>query len=192
MARKFSDEDLMDLLRQGKNQSECARILGVRDSAVSRRLSRINMAVSKDIGLFSARRIVDRHLSTSDQTEAMQRQIRDLLEMINVVVHGEHLPEYWSCRQKLARLVTGKGNLATLLSSLQSELRKLLEFDFSIKRELYSLKQVKDFQETVLEAIAEADPDTAERVRRKLVEINAVHSVLDFDANRNGDNRAIA
>lgn len=181
MARKFEDSELMDLLRQGKTQTECAKILGVGEAAISKRRKKIDMAVSRDIGLFSARRIVDNHLTTTDQTEAMKRQIRDLLEMVNVVVNGEHLPEYWICKQKLSRLVSGKGSLANLLSSLQSELRKLLEFDFNIQRELYSLKQVQEFQETVLSEINNADPETARRIKRRLVEINAVRSALDFD-----------
>lgn len=185
MARKFTDEELMDLIRQGKTQSECAQILGVNESSISKRRKRINFAVSRDIGLFSARRIVDTHLSTTDQTDALKRQIRDLLEQVNIVVHGEHLPEFWQAKQKLARLVSGKGNLASLLASLQSELRKLLEFDFNIQREMYSLKQVQEFQQAVLEAIRDADPSTADRVRRKLVEVNAVHSVLDFEQPRN-------
>ncbi len=181
MARKFSDEELMDLIRQGKNQAECARILGVGEPAISKRLRRINVAVSKDIGLFSANRIVRTHMSTTVQTEAMQHQVRELLELINVVVNGEHLPEYWTAKQKISRLVSGKGSPASLLTALLAELRKLLEFDFNIQRELYSLKQVQNFQEVILEEIEKTDPETARRIKARLVEVHAVRSVLEYD-----------
>lgn len=182
MARKFEDEELMDLLRQGKTQSECARILGVGEAAISKRKKRIDMAVSRDIGLFSARRIVANHISINDINEGIKRQAAQVLELINTVMNGEHLGmEYWSAKQKLARLIPSKGGIGNLMTAQQSELRKVAEFELNIQEKLYNVKKVEEFQRVVLETIEELDEDAAFKIKTRLVELNAVRDVLDYD-----------
>ena len=182
MARKFEDEELMDLLRQGKTQSECARILGVGEAAISKRKKRIDMAVSRDIGLFSARRIVENHISIHDINEGIKRQAAQVLELINTVMNGEHLgQDYWVAKQKVARLIPSKGGIGNLMTAQQAELRKVAEFELNIQEKIYNVKKVEEFQRVVLETIEELDPDTAYRIKSKLVELNAVRDILDYD-----------
>lgn len=182
MARKFEDEELMDLLRQGKTQSECARILGVGEAAISKRKKRIDMAVSRDIGLFSARRIVENHISINDINEGIKRQAAQVLEMINTVMNGEHLgQDYWLAKQRLARLIPAKGGIGNLMTAQQSELRKVAEFELNIQDKMFNIRKVEEFQRVVLETIEEADPEVARRIKLKLVEMNAVRDVLDYD-----------
>lgn len=182
MARKFEDEELMDLLRQGKTQSECARIFGVGEAAISKRKKRIDMAVSRDIGLFSARRIVENHISINDINEGIKRQAVQVLELINTVMNGEHLGmDYWTAKQKVARLIPSKGGIGNLMTAQQSELRKVAEFELNIQEKLYSVKKVEEFQRVVLEKIEELHPDTAYQIKVALVELNAVRDVLDYN-----------
>ena len=183
MARKFEDEELMDLLRQGKTQSECARILGVGEAAISKRKKRIDMAVSRDIGLFSARRIVKSHLTIEDLIVGIERQATQVLELMNTVMNGDHLgKEYWDAKQKLARLIPSKGGIGNLMTAQQAELRKALEFRVSIQEKLYNIKKVEHFQNAVLEKINSLNPDAAHEIKLALIEMNAVRDVLDYDA----------
>lgn len=182
MARKFEDEELMDLLRQGKTQSECARILGVGEAAISKRKKRIDMAVSRDIGLFSARRIVENYISIHDINEGIKRQAAQVLELINTVMNGEHLGlDYWNAKQKLARLIPAKGGIGNLMTAQQAELLKVAKFELDIQEKLCNVKKVEEFQRVVLETIEEMDDETAYRIKSKLVELNAVRDVLDYD-----------
>ncbi len=182
MARKFEDEELMDLLRQGKTQSDCARILGVGEAAISKRKKKIDMAVSRDIGLFSARRIVENHISINDINEGIKRQAAQVLEMINTVMNGEHLgQDYWLAKQRLARLIPAKGGIGNLMTAQQSELRKVAEFELNIQDKMFNIRKVEEFQRVVLETIEDADPEVARRIKLKLVEMNAVRDVLDYD-----------
>jgi len=181
MARKFEDEELLDLLRQGKTQSECARILGVGEAAISKRRKRMDVAMSKDIGLFSAGRLVERSMNINEINEGIKRQAAQVLELINVVINGEHLPTYWQARQKLARLIPSKGGVGNLMTAQQAELRKVAEFELNIQEKIFNIRKVEEFQRVVLETIEEIDPDVSRAIKRKLVEINAVRDVLDFD-----------
>lgn len=186
MGKQFTDQDLLKLIHeQGLTQKEAAARLGVSEGAVSKRLKKIQVAVNNNVALFSAPRILDRQISYMDQLEGLGRQARELLELVQIALYSEDgSKEYWDARYKLQRLTGPKGNLGQFLVQLQGELRKQLEFYFQIQREAYNLKQVKEFQETVLQEIQAIDPEVARRIVQRLVEINAAHSSLDFGLDR--------
>ena len=77
--------------------------------------------------------------------------------------------------------LAGKRDLLSFVVSMQGELRKQLEFDFNMRKEIYSLKQVEEFQRTVIEIIGEVSPETRAEITRRLVEVQATRSSLDFE-----------
>lgn len=184
MGKIFTDENIIDLVhKQGCTQKEAAARLGVSEAAVSKRLKKLQVAVNNNTALFAAPRLLDRQIGHMEQLEALGRQTRDLLELVQTALHGKG-PEYYNARDKLYRLMGPKGNLGTFLIQLQDQLRKQLDFYFQIQKEAYNLKQVQEFQETVLEEIKKIDPEVARRIVQRLVEINAAHSSLDFGLDR--------
>ena len=79
---KFTTEELLSLIKEGKTQAEAAAILGVSESAVSQRLKKKNVAVNRNVALFSAGRIIDRQLSTAHQLEIIRRPELKLVNFI--------------------------------------------------------------------------------------------------------------
>ncbi len=184
MAQRFTDEKLLELIhQQGKSQKEAAAELDVSEAAISKRLKKIRVVVNNNTALFNAPRLLDRQVGQMEQLEALSRQTRDLLQMIYTALHGEG-HDYWEARTKLGRLVGPKGNMAQFLVQLQDNLRKQLDFYFQIQKEAYNIKQIKEFQEVVMDEIKQLEPDAARRIVQRLVELNAAHSSLDFGLDR--------
>ncbi|WP_027179471.1 hypothetical protein [Maridesulfovibrio bastinii] len=179
---KIDQEMLIkQLVELGWKQSASADFFGVSQAAVSKAKKRIDLAVSKDVALFSAPKMISAKLSLADQLEALGKQCRELLEMVHVVLHGDQSSqEYRDCQSKLRRLAGSKRDLGGFLIQLQAELRKQLEFVFKMQSEIYSLKKVEEFQSIVLEEIQNAAPEVQQRIVARLTEINAARSALDF------------
>ena len=81
---------------------------------------------------------------------------------------------------RLKRLAGQKRDLLSFLVSLQGEIRKQLEFDFNMRKEIYNIRQVQDFQDVVLQEIKATAPEVAQRIVARLTEIQATRSSLDF------------
>lgn len=179
---KFTDEQLQALIQEGKSQKEAAQILGVSEGAVSKRLKRLHIAVNRQVALFSAPAVLQRQLSVAEQLDALGRQARELLELVHLVLHGDvyNDPKASDARRKLTRLAGKQNDLLTFLVKLQGELRKQLEFYFGMQKEIYSLKQVEDFQRVVLDEIQQCAPEVGQRIVARLTEIQATRSSLDF------------
>ncbi len=179
---KIDQEMLIkQLVELGWKQSASADFFSVSQAAVSKAKKRIDLAVSKDVALFSAPKMIDAKLSLADQLEALGKQCRELLEMVHVVLHGDLASqEYRDSQSKLRRLAGQKRDLGGFLIQLQAELRKQLEFVFKMQSEIYSLKKVEEFQSIVLEEIQNAAPEVQQRIVSRLTEINAARSALDF------------
>lgn len=179
---KIDHDVLIKLLVEcGVKQVAVADFFDVSQAAVSKAKKRIDLAVSKDIALFSAPKMISAKISLSDQLEALGKQCRELLEMVHVVLHGDPTSqEYRDCHSKLRRLAGANRDLGGFVIKLQAELRKQLEFVFKMQSEIYSLKKVEEFQSIVLEEIQRAAPEVQQRIVAKLTEINAARSALDF------------
>lgn len=191
MAR-FTDEELAERLRQGKSQKECADLYGVSESYVSKRKKKMQAAVSKDLSLFSATKVIDQHVSYMDQLHGLSKQAREILDMIHTILQvDQSSPEYRAVYSKLIRLVGSKGSFGSLLIGMQAELRKQIEYFTNLQKDLYNLKQIKAFQDVVLEEIQKTDQEVAQRIVKRLVEINAVRSSLDMGTGSDGDEEGI-
>lgn len=179
---KFTTDELLKLIQEGKSQREAAAILGVSEGAVSKRLKGVGVAVNKNVALFAAPQVLQRQLSTAEQLEAIGRQARDILEMLHLSLQDDSANDKAAreARWKLQRLAGQKRDLLSFIVSMQGELRKQLEFDFNMRKEIYNIRQVQEFQDVVLQEIKNAAPEVAQRIVARLTEIQATRSSLDF------------
>jgi len=186
---KFKTNELLKLIQEGKSQREAAALLGVSEGAVSKRLKAVGVAVNKQVALFAAPQVLQRQLSTVEQLEGLGRQGRDLLEMVHKCIHGDigRDPEARDAMYRLKRLAGQKRDLLSFLVSLQGEIRKQLEFDFNMRKEIYNIRQVQDFQDVVLQEIKASAPEVAQRIVTRLTEIQATRSSLDFGLGESGN-----
>jgi hypothetical protein len=77
---KFTDIELKQLVRKGLSLRDMARHLGVSKSTVCVRLKALNIAVSRDVAIRSAHKIVDREINAIDQLQKINRDANELLD----------------------------------------------------------------------------------------------------------------
>ena len=167
MAR-FSDEQLHELIQKDFSLAQMARRLGVSKSAVSQRVKKLGVAVCKDVQMRSAPAVVDRELNCFDQ-----------LKRINAVTHQE----LETLRQQCAD--AGDGELLKdhrdLILKCVKEIRAQLSLQHEILASLHSIQMIEAFQKEVLNAIAEADPATRDKIVRTLEQRRALRSTIDLN-----------
>lgn len=184
MGKIFEDEELIKLIHEeGCSQKVAAQRLGVSEAAVSKRLKRLSVAVNNNTALFNAPSLLDRKLSQMQRLIALTTQTEELMQLVEIALNSQG-QEYNDARMKLYRLTGAKGNLGTFLLQLRDQLRKELDLFRQIEEKTYNIQQVKEFQEVVLDEIRRIDPEVARRITRRLVEINAAYTSLDFGLDR--------
>src|SRR5215831_12762136 len=141
---KFSDSDLRTYLDTGQSQADAARHFGVSEAAIHQRLKRMRTLTSQVVALEKAHEIVEEKLSATDRLERVQRVIDEELT--------------WATREA-RREGADRAALQDIVLKLAGEVRQQLGLQLAISRTLVDFRVVKDFQETVIEAIREESPD---------------------------------
>ena len=155
------------LVSEGNGVSEIARKLGVTKGAVSKRLKSLKVAISKDVALRSAPRIVDRQINAMDQ-----------LKRINGLINGEldYIEE---------NIKTAKGRSRVELQEQRlkhvAEIRKQVSLLLDIAQTLYNAEEVAAFQQIVLEEIGNASLETRERILQRLNQARAIRSTIGLN-----------
>ena len=164
--KKIAFIQLDHLVRSGKSVSEIARQLNVTKGAVSKALKRLNVAVTKDVALRAAPKIVDRQIDAMGQ-----------LRKINVLINAE----LDSINQNIG---TAAGEARKALQRQQLEhvagIRKQVNLLLDISRTLFDAEEVAAFQQIILEEIGRAAPEVQERIVSRLNARRAVRSTIDL------------
>lgn len=181
MSKRYTDEKLMDLLSEGKSQRECAQILGVNESSISRRKKKIEQRTTQHVALLSAGRILEKRVLGLDTLRSLAARTQSLINIIDVFQSTEdkYSEEYRSVNQQLRRLVPAGQHVGKFLLELQVELRKQLQFYWDMEKDMVNLRRVKAFQDAVMEELRRAEPEVAERLRNKLLEAQSAWEALD-------------
>lgn len=197
---KFTDIELKHLVRKGLSLRAMARHLGVSKSTVCVRLKALKIAVSRDMAIRSARKIVDREISVVDQLQKINRDANELLDLCMRWSRGDgasnqepanfrfgagqsDCPVSLSCTRQSERTETewrfrGPRELAL---KVMAEIRGQVKLQLEIFRALYDMRAVQEFQAEVLEIIENVSPESRNQIVRRLVEKNALRSSLDLD-----------
>ena len=174
---KVSDDGLRAYLDAGKSQADAARHFGVSEPAIHQRLKRMRYLTSRIVALERANDIVQEKLSATDRLERVQRVIDEELG--------------WAV-QEARRAGGDRAALADVILKLAGEVRQQLGLQLSISRTLVDLKVVKEFHETVVEAIREESPDTARRIVARLKERRALRPSVELPTLTGGSDADVA
>ena len=153
MAAKVSDDDLRAYLETGHSQADAARHFGVSKPAIHQRLKRRRHLTTRVIALERANDVVEEKLSATARLERVQQVIDEELAF---------------AVQEARREGGDRAALADAILKLAGEVRQQLGLQLAISRTLVDLRVVKEFHETVVEAIREESPDTARRIVARL------------------------
>jgi transposase len=166
MARaKVTDADLRAYLDAGHSQAEAARHFGVSEAAIHQRLRRLRHLTSRIVTLEKAGEIVEEKLGASARLERVQQVIDEELA--------------WAVT-KARQEDANRAGLVDVILKLAGEVRQQLGLQLAISRTLVDLRVVKEFQETVIEAIREESPDTARRIVTRLKERRALRPSVEL------------
>jgi hypothetical protein len=156
---KFTDADLRAYLDAGHTQADAARHFSVSEAAIHQRLKRMRVLTSQVVALEKAGEVVEEKLSATARLERVQQVIDEELG--------------WAVKQA-RQDGADRGALADVILKLAGEVRQQLGLQLAISRTLVDLREVKNFQDTVIEAIHDEEPDMARRIVVRLKERKAL------------------
>jgi predicted transcriptional regulator len=189
---KFTDIELKQLVRKGLTCSAIAKHLGVSKAAVSVRLKKLKVAVSKDVTLRSAGEIVRKELDTIGQLQKINENANELLDLLMRWNRGDD-EALQILESQVRKVRIGNGDDAQEVTEYKlkdprelalramQEIRGQLKLQLEIFQALYDMQAVQQFQFEVLEVIANVDPQAREQIIRRLQERNAIRSTMQFD-----------
>ena|SRR5438067_3625729 len=162
---KVTDADLRAYLDMGHSQADAARHFGVSEPAIHQRLKRLRALTSRVVALEQAGHVVEEKLTATARLARVQQVIDDELA--------------WAVTQARQDGADRAALVETILK-LTGEVRHQLSLQLDISRTLVDLRVVKEFQETVVDAIREESPDTARRIVARLKERRALRPSADL------------
>jgi hypothetical protein len=174
---KLSDDLLRAYLESGHSQADAARHFGVSEPAIHQRLKRMRYFTSRVIALERANDIVEEKLSATARLERVQRVIHEELG--------------WAV-QEARREGGDRAALADVILKLAGEVRQQLGLQLAITRTLVDIRVIKEFHETVVEAIREESPETARRIVARLKERRALRPSADLPTLAGGPDAGLA
>jgi len=161
MPTKIDKYKLIQLLGERKTLTECADILGVSLAAVSRMRKTLELpdAVSKNVALESAPKIVAKHLDCIQQLQDINEEARKVLDDLS------------GSEDKVDKQIVLKAC---------AEVRKQLSLQLDIFHLMYDMTAIADFQREVLSVIGECAPQVRDEIVKRLKEANALRAAVQF------------
>jgi len=164
--RKFSNLDLEKLVNQGMGVRQIARKLKVSPASVSERLKNLRVAVSKNLAVRNAGKLVKKKFDAMDQLLNISRIVNKELDFI---------------REKIKENPDDRGKWQEIQLKHTAEVRHQIKLMLDIAQVLYRAEEVAAFQQTVLEEIGNADPEVRERILKRLTERGTLARSTRFD-----------
>ncbi len=158
---KLDPDALHRYLDAGHTQADAAKYFTVSESAISQRVKKLQIATTKVVALERAAEVVDQKLSATARLQRIQQVILDQLQ--------------WAEQQANAP-GADRARLADVLVKLCAEARAQLRLEHDVSRTLIDLRVVREFQQSVMQTIAEEAPDVGRRIVARLKERRALRA----------------
>ncbi len=175
--RKIDDVKLKRMVKDGKSIKHCACHFGVTTVAIHQRLKLMDVVVSRRLAIEDravAERLTKDHFDAVEELQKIHASATELLTKLEQAQRGE-IP-----MDDLAHILGDRASLGEFYLKTMGEVRKQLALAAEMSKQLFSIKEVQDFQNVVIETLKEADPAIARRVVEKLVERRALCSSLSL------------
>jgi len=192
MAKKIQDADLERLaVDQKLGCTAIAKQLGCSKAAVSKRMKKLGMFISKKVALYHAGDLVERKINMVDQLQKINDNANELLDLLMAWNRGDDtalqiLESQVSTKkvrvgqvEELVKEYKFKDPRELALKAMQ-EIRGQLNLQLDIFKALYDLESIAEFQKEVITIIGEVAPDVRQRIIEALKENRAIRSATDF------------
>lgn len=186
------DHVLLDkMLAEGRTSKYCAEFFGVTPAAISQAKKNLGTYVTKHVVMEAAPKIVDRNINAVEQLQKINGYANELLDLVMRWNRGE--PEALQVLESnVKRVKFGKDKAALdvkevklkdpreLALKAMGEIRHQLKLQLEIFQTLYDLEAVAEFQQEVLDTIAEVDPSVRIKIVNRLAQKRALRSAIKF------------
>jgi hypothetical protein len=188
-SNKISNLVLEQLVKEGNGVSEIAKKLGVTKGAVSKRLKALDVAITKNVTLHHAGKIVERKIDTIGQLLKINDYANELLDGLMhsdrkddpaALIPGDQNPNMSSFDWEEDDSDFKPKERGELALRAMAEIRSQLKLQLEIFNSLYNLTAAAEFQKEVLESIGTVSRETKERIIRNLQKSRAIRSTLEF------------
>ncbi len=178
MAKRIIDEvKLKRMVRDGKSLHHCASYFGVSVAGIRKRLRHMEVVVGRSLVMEepeTVERLTKDHFDAVEELQKLHASASGLLALLEQAQRGE-IP-----MDDLAHILGERASLGEFYLKTMGEVRKQLALAAEMSKQLFSIKEVQDFQNVVIQTLKEADPDIARQVVEKLVERRALCSSLSL------------
>ena len=150
----------------------------------------MNVAISRNVTIRAAHKIVDREINALDQLQKINRDANEMLDLLMRWNRGEDAA--LQVLESQVRKIKVRGQEEEIseyrfkdprelaLKAMQ-EIRGQLKLQLEIFQALFDMQAVQQFQSEVLEVIASVSTEARDEIIRRLTERNALRSALDLN-----------
>jgi hypothetical protein len=186
---KFDRVKLSHLLRAGKSQKEVAQVFGVSDAAISKAKKELNISVVRNVSFESAHKVVASHLDTVAQLAKINRDANEILDVLMAWGRGdEKALQILEGQSRKIKVRGGEEEIKEfrlkdpreLALRAMSEIRSQLSLQLDVMKTLFDVESIREFQQEILEAIAEVSADVRNRIVEKLKEKGALRGAVSI------------
>ena len=189
---KINDHKLLRLIdNQRMNQTEAAKELNVSRQAVSKRLQEIRGKTTKVIVAKKLEQVVDRKIDAMDQLIRINEYTNEILDLVMAWGRGDdEALQILASQIKNKKVRVGSEEIGVPEFKLKdpkeialkacAEIRNQIKLQLEIFQTLYSLKEVEEFQKTVVEILGEVSPEMRAEFVRKLNAKPSVERLCDI------------
>lgn len=174
--RIIDDIKLKRMVRDGKTVNHCAQVFDVSVNAIRKRLKSLDVVVGRALAMDADKveRLTKDHFDAVEELQKIHTSATNLLATLEQAQRGE-IP-----MEELAHILGDRASLGEMYLKVMGEVRKQLHLASEMSKQLYSIREVQEFQTTVIEVLRDADPAIARQVVERLVERRALCSSLSL------------
>ena len=187
---KIDRVKLNQMLKSGKPQKEIAQVFGVTAGAISKAKKELNISVVKSVALENAHRVVGKNLDAVEQLQKINADANEILDLLMRWNRGDEAA--LQILESQVRYVKINGqeepikkvkmkDPRELALKAMAEIRNQLKLQLDIFQCLYDMRAVQEFQQEVLTAIAEAEPNVRDRIIQRLNEKRAIRRAVSIN-----------
>jgi len=186
---RINKKELIQLLGEGKNLTECANHFGVSPAAVHKAKKSVGLVVAKDMHLESAHRFVDQHLDTVKQLRKINSYANELLDLCMRWQRGDdealQILENQITKVRVGRTEKFVEKMKTsdprdVALKAMAEIRGQLRLQNETLAMLAEMSAVMEFQQELIQLLKEIDPNVKDEFLRRLSERQALRGAVQL------------
>jgi hypothetical protein len=187
---KINNDKLLHLIdTKGLNQSQAARRLGVSRQAICKRLQKIRGRTTRIVAVKKTEQLADSKINAIHELQKINSDANEVLDLLMRWSRGDKVALQILESQIKYVKVNGKEEPVKdyklkdpreLALRAISEIRQQLVLQTRIFQSLYSIQEVREFMNTVLEVMREVDPDIRREIIRRLNAKKSITSSVHF------------